>query len=249
MGISLKRAFLSVSQDSHWISKILIGGLLLFFPSFVYIFPGVRRLMFDPVNYYLIALFSMLVLVVNIVIIGYLFKTVHNRIIHLKSKLPSWNYFTYYLYIGVKACIGGFIFLLPFFLLNTLIVYLAPKSLSLELFLYAILEIMLQFICLILFIMLSLNFSMKFKVTDFWDIKKAYNLVKGNICRYFILIFSCLFVAFLNSVVTILLVNAQIFSLLIPFVSFYVCLVYADLLAQFALNCDRCRSLNNKSFS
>ena len=57
MSISLKQAFCSVAQDAHWVSKVLIGSLLLFFPSFVYIFPGIRRLIFDPMNYYLIALF------------------------------------------------------------------------------------------------------------------------------------------------------------------------------------------------
>lgn len=60
MGISLKQAFAFVPQDPKWITKVFIGGLILFFPSFVFIFPGVKRLLFDPINYYLITLFGLI---------------------------------------------------------------------------------------------------------------------------------------------------------------------------------------------
>lgn len=249
MSISLKQAFCSVAQDAHWVSKVLIGSLLLFFPSFVYIFPGIRRLLFDPMNYYLIALFTLMALFINIAICGYFFKAVHNRIVHLKSKLPSWNYFTYYLCIGIKAYIGGFVFSLPFVLLSCITVYFAPKTLSVEIIPFIVFLLILHLIYVILYIMLALNFSMKFKISAFYNIKKAYKLIKDNLNGYVVLIFYCLLIAFFNTLTTLILVNAQIFALLIPFISFYVCLIYMDLFAQFALNCDKKKALKEKVFS
>ena len=249
MSISIKQAFCSVAQDTHWVSKVLIGSLLLFFPSFVYIFPGIRRLIFDPMNYYLIALFSLMALFINIAICGYFFKAVHNRIVHLKSKLPSWNYLTYYLYIGTKAYIGSLIFSIPFLVIDFIIIYYAPKQFSIELLPFAIALITLHFIYTILYIMLALNFSLKFKISAFCNIKKAYQLVKDNLIGYAILIFYCLFIALVNTITILILVNAQIFALIIPFISFYVCLIYMDLFAQFALNCDKKKAIKEKTFS
>ena len=68
MGISLKQAFAFVPQDPKWITKVFIGGLILFFPSFVFIFPGVKRLLFDPMNYYLITLFGLLFLTTGLAV-------------------------------------------------------------------------------------------------------------------------------------------------------------------------------------
>ncbi len=249
MSISLKQAVCSVSNDTHWVSKVLIGSLLLFFPSFVYIFPGIRRLLFDPINYYLIALFVLLSLFINIAICGYFFKAVHNKIVHLKSKLPSWNYFTYYLYIGMKAYIGGFIFSLPFLLISCVTLYISPKTISIEMLPYAVFLLLLHIVYTAMYIMLALSFSMKFKVKAFLNIKKAYKFVRDNVKRYILLIFYCLLIALANIILTAVLFNAQIFALLIPFISFYVCLIYTDLFAQFALNCDENQSLKDKYFS
>lgn len=249
MSISLKQAFCSVTQDAHWVSKVLIGSLLLFFPSFVYIFPGIRRLLFDPMNYYLIALFALMALFINIAICGYFFKAVHNRIVHLKGKLPSWNYFTYYLYIGTKAFVGGLIFSLPFLVIDFIVIHFAPKEFSFEIVPFLLVLIIFHIIYTIMYIMLALNFSLKFKITAFFNIRKAYKLVKDNLKNYAILIFYCLLIAFANAITTTILVNAQIFALLIPFISFYVCLIYMDLFAQFALNCDKKKAIKEKSFS
>ena len=188
-------------------------------------------------------------LFINIAICGYFFKAVHNRIVHLKSKLPSWNYITYYLYIGTKAYIGSLIFSVPFLVVDLIVLYYAPKQLSPELLPFAIALIAIHFIYTILYIMLALNFSLKFKISAFCNIKKAYKLVKDNLKGYAILIFYCILIATGNAITVSILVNAQIFALLIPFISFYVCLIYMDLFAQFALNCDKKKAIKEKAFS
>ena len=105
MGISLKQAFIFVPQDKNWLPKILIGGLLLFFPAFAFIFPGIYRMLFNPVNYYWITLFALLTLTCLLAVSGYFFKVVHNRIVHERGKLPSWKFFTYFIHIGLKSYI------------------------------------------------------------------------------------------------------------------------------------------------
>lgn len=236
MGISLKQAFIFVPQDKHWISKVFIGGLLLFFPSFIFIFPGIKRLIFDPLNYYWLSLFAILVLTGFLAISGYFFKVVHNRIVHENGRLPSWKFFTYYIYIGIKSYVGGFLFSIPFLILMGLLTLFSPLTLSFDSAPYLLCACVLHIVYTAFYIMLALNFSLDFKVHSFLNIKKAFSLIRNNIFNYIILVLECLLVSACMLILSLLLINAQIFALLLPFVSFYICLVYADLFAQFEVN-------------
>lgn len=84
--------------------------------------------------------------------------------------------------------------------------------------------------------MLALNFAQKFKISAFWDVKGAWYLIKGNMANFVLLVAHCLVIAIMHLLLAMILVNAQILSLLLPFISFYIFMVYADLFAQFALN-------------
>lgn len=249
MGISLKQAFTFALQDSNWVSKILIGGFLLFFPSFVYIFPGIKRLVFDPMNYYFVALYVLVSLTVMIAVCGYFFKAVHNRIVHLKGKLPSWNHVSYYIYVGLKAYVGGFVISLPFLALTILLIAFSPMILSKAIIPYVLVWLIGHIAYTALYIMLALNFALDFRIHSFFNIKKSFNLIKHNIPCYCLLVVFCLFVALINTVVSLILINAQILALLLPFFSFYICLVYVDLFAQYALNCDKNVSDEEKCFA
>lgn len=236
MSISLKQALFYVPQDKNWVSKILIGSFLMFFPSFAYIFPGIRRLLFDPMNYYAIAVYLMFAITILVAISGYFFKCVHNRIIHEKHKLPSWNNLTYYLEIGAKAYLGGAVFSIPFIIINLIIWSFAPILNSAELIPFIVLSGFIHIIYSFFYTMLALKFAQKFKISAFWDFKGAWHLIKGNMTNFILLVAYCLTIAFSHLALAILLVNAQILSLFLPFISFYLFMAYADLFAQFALN-------------
>lgn len=236
MGISLKQAFIFVPTDKHWISKVLIGGFLLFFPAFAFIFPGIKRMIIDPVNYYFLSLYVMLILTGCLAICGYFFKVVHNRIVHENGRLPSWKFFTYYIYIGIKSYIGGFLFSVPFLILMATLLFFAPMSFSAASAPFIIAACLLHVVYTALYIMLALNFSLDFKISSFLNIKKAFSLIKHNLLNYIILVFDCLLVWLCSMILALLLVHGQILALLLPFVSFYICLVYADLFAQFEVN-------------
>ena len=236
MSISLKQALFYVPQDKNWVNKIIIGSFLMFFPTFAYIFPGIRRMLFDPINYYAIAVYLMFSLTILVAISGYFYKCVHNRIIHEKHKLPSWNKITYYLEIGAKSYIGGIIFSIPFIIFNIILWSFAPILNSTELVPFVAISAFIHVIYSFFYIMLALNFAQKFKVSAFWDIKGAWYLIKGNMANFVLLVAYCLTIALLHLVLSVILVNAQILSLLLPFLSFYIFMVYADLFAQFALN-------------
>ena len=236
MGISLKQAFIFVPQDRNWLPKILIGGLLLFFPVFAFVFPGIYRMLFNPLNYYLVTLFALLTLTCMLAVFGYFFKVVHNRIVHERGKLPSWKFFTYFIHIGLKSLIGGFLFSVPFVAVWTLLAIISPLSFGEESLPYIAAAVVLHVIYTALYIMLALNFSLDFRIHSFLNIKKAYSLIKHNIINYIILVCYCILVSVCMMILMFLLVNGQILGLLLPFVSFYVCLVFADLFAQFGVN-------------
>lgn len=236
MGISLKQAFIFVPQDKNWLPKVLIGGLLLFFPVFAFIFPGIYRILFNPLNYYWVTLFALLTLTCMLAVSGYFFKTVHNRIVHERGKLPSWKFLTYFIHIGLKSFIGGLLFSIPFIVLFGILAFISPMSPGQESMPYLIAAIVLNIIYTAFYIMLALNFSLDFKIHSFLNVKKAYLLIKHNILNYIILVCYCVLVSLCMLILMILLVNGQILALLLPFVSFYICLVFADLFAQFGVN-------------
>ena len=236
MGISLKQAFIFVPQDKNWLPKVLIGGLLLFFPVFAFIFPGIYRILFNPLNYYWVTLFALLTLTCMLAVSGYFFKTVHNRIVHERGKLPSWKFLTYFIHIGLKSFIGGLLFSIPFIVLFGMLAFISPMSPGQESMPYLIAAIVLNIIYTAFYIMLALNFSLDFKIHSFLNVKKAYSLIKHNILNYIILVCYCVLVSLCMLILMILLVNGQIMALLLPYVSFYICLVFADLFAQFGVN-------------
>lgn len=237
MSISLKQALLFVPGNEKWVQHVLVGGLLLFFPTFAYIFPGLRRLIFiEPINYYALALFLMFSAVVFLAVTGYFFKAIHNRVVHDKEGLPGLKHFSYYVFVGFKAYLGGFIFSVPFLLFLLILFTFAPMGITKELIPFALTAGVVHIIYSFLYIMLALNFALNFKISSFWNFKKAYALISGNMSNFVILVFYCLVLAAAHTLITAILINAQILALLIPFVSFYVYLVYTDLFAQFILN-------------
>ncbi len=235
MGISLKQAFIFVPQDKNWVSKVLIGGLLLFFPVFAFIFPGIKRMIFDPINYYMVTMYSLLVLVCLLAISGYFFKVVHNRIVHENGRMPSWRFIAYFIHIGFKSYVGGFIFSIPFLLVMGLMLFISPLTFNGFSAVLLAVGTILYVIYTAMYIMLALNFAIDFKISSFFNIKKAFALIQHNLINYVILVCECILVSLCMLILSVLLVNGQILGLLLPFVSFYICLVYADLFAQFAL--------------
>ena len=248
MGISLKQAFSFVLQDKKWIKKIFIGGLLMFFPCFVYIFPGIQRLIFNPINFYLVSLFAILAAVTAFTVRGYFFKTLHNRIVHFHGRLASWKYYSYYLYIGFKAYLASLILLLPFLLVFGFIMLFAPMTLSMASVPFLIAGFILIVLYAVLYIMLALNFALDFRFKSFFNLKKAVDLIKNNINGYVILVFDCLLIAVCGFIISIILINAQILGLLLPFAIFYIYMVYCDLFAQFALQVGEEKYDENKCF-
>lgn len=248
MGISLKQAFSFVPQDKKWVNKIFIGGLLMFFPCFMYILPGIQRLLFNPVNYYLVSLCVILAAVTAFIVRGYFFKTLHNRIVHFHGRLASWKYYSYYLYIGFKAYLASLILLLPFLLVFGFIMLFAPMSLSLASIPFLFAGFMLIILYTVFYIMLALNFALDFRFKSFFNIKKAFELIRHNIAGYVVLVFDCLLVGFCGFILSVILMNAQIFGLLLPFVIFYIYMVYCDLFAQFALQVGEEKYDENKCY-
>lgn len=236
MSISLKQALVFVPKNDKWIQNILTGGLVLFFPTFAYFFPGIRRMIFDPINYFLVALFIVFTVVVYLAVSGYFFKTVHNRVVHDKEGLPKWKYFSYYVYVGFKSCVGGFIFSIPFIFFLILMLAITPVSMTKAIIPYAIITGIVYLLYVFLYTMVALNFVTEFKISAFWNLKKAYELIHGNMTNYIMLVLYCLVVAAVHFILIGILANAQILALLIPFVSYYVYLMYTDLFAQFIQN-------------
>lgn len=233
MGISLKQALLFVPKNDNWIKSILIGGLLLFCPTFAYVFPGIRRMIFDPVNYFLLTLFIMFTITVSVAITGYFFKAIHNRVIHDKESLPEWKNFDKYLKVGLNAYIGGFVLSLPFGAFGLLLLAFAPMTICKELIPFVVAAIISYIIFSFLYTMVALNFVVDLKMSSFFDFKKACYHLKDNLLNFVILVLNCIFLAFIHLILITILINAQIFALLIPFISFYVYLVFTDLFAQF----------------
>ena len=231
VGYDLKQAFTYVWSDADFFTKWAIGSFLLVFPTFSTCFPGIKRAFQNPANYGWMLVFAVVSVVIYLAVKGYFYKAVHNNVVHDAEKLPDWHKFWTYMHNGLKAYVGMAIFALPYALVAGGFCYLFRPNFHNPL-VYAV-----GMLVMILFFAFSLPFSLNFatrlRVKAFFSYKRAFWLLKGKYKEYFALYGYCVAIGLGGFILSGLLSMHGMTSLLLPFLGFYVVMVFADLYAQF----------------
>lgn len=248
MNMNFENAFTFIKQDENWKKKLAIGGVLslaavviLFIPLLATLF-GCKNL-----GLFLLLCLGCFVLdfLIYISIMGYTYIVVHNRINDKEEILPDWCNFGRNFFVGIKSLIGNGLFLLPIFiagamlLLSLMILSLLPPSgwslLMACIFVMTIfiLSLLGSFYMLASYLMMT-QFSTDLRIVSFIDFKNAYSLLKGNWVNYLILLLLLMTVSIIMQIAGMVLICTIVGILLIPALCFYLSIVCADLLAQFA---------------
>lgn len=231
MGYDLKQAFTYVWSDADFFTKWAIGSFLLVFPTFTEWFPGIKRAFSNPANYGWVLIFCIISIIIYLAIKGYFYKAVHNNVVHDAERLPNWRKFGNYIKNGFKAYLGMAIWILPYALIFAGAAYfLRPDMYNPLVYIIALLFAVLFFAFYLPF---SLNFATRLRVRAFFSYKRAFWLLKGKYKEFMLLYVYCVAIGLAGLFVSLLLSLHGLTTLLLPFLCFYVVMVFADLYAQF----------------
>lgn len=236
-----QRAFKFFTKDNCWVSKFVTGGFMLMIPTIV---TFIRDFLPSEDHKVMVKLMPVLIpayillLVFTAIVSGYRFKLT-NRIIEKKdASLPSWGAVWEYIIISLKSVVGTCCIALPFVLLFIVLFFVGVILSAINHFLILI-PIILGSLIGLLFILLTLvfyaSFSVDLKLSSFFNFARIGALLKGNMIKYVVYCALMFGLATLQQTIIFVLGLTVIGILAVPFVSFYMVLVNADLTGQFVL--------------
>ncbi len=246
MSLDLQRSFTYLKDDADWGLKVLIGGVFTLIVSSAGMLTELAK---EPKFAILVVPIMLVMLLLGLLasffVSGYYVKAVKARGQDGDNKLPVWQNFLEIFVLGFRYNVGYLLFLIPYalpciilFLIGFAAAITAPKDafgIIILSFLPAIgVGLVMMLIVGCITPLMVLNFVEDDKILSFYNYKKAFGRVKGNFKNYL------MFLLFMFAIATALGIASFVIglvpllgSLVVPFVSFFITLVIADLLAQF----------------
>lgn len=239
MGLNLETAFSFIKKDCEWKNKLLVGGLLMMIPVLL---NSLTTLTIKPnQNIDLSIIILILILFVasiflSVAVTGYYIKTAHSNIEKDNKELPAWNDLNGLMGLGFKYYVGYFLYSVPFTLIGIFFIamFFAHASLNLPLAIFfAFLTVILFSIMALFSFLMIANFAKDLKVLSFVNYPLAADLLRNNWKNYLLLVVFNILISSIFGFITFILGITVIGIVFIPFVTFYMMLVSADLIAQF----------------
>lgn len=248
MKFDFEKSLTYITNDAQWVSKLLIGALLVFGCFAIFFIPVLLMLIFHSAIATVCALVVCFIasIVLLLAISGYFCITSNLRINDDNALLPEWKDFGKFIVAGLKYFVGYFIYVLPLFFFGSIFMFLLVFSTtssnssafsSVISFLIITLigaAVLFLYVLTMLFMPLMLaNFNKNLKILSFVDLKDAFTMLKDNVGNYAVLILLFIAVSLLGQVVCSILCLTVIGIILLPVVYFYIYFVLADVIAQF----------------
>ena len=247
MELDFEKSLTYISKDPGWVNKLLAGaGIVLasfaifIIPLFAYIFTESAAAGFG--SFLLCFIFSILL---TLMLAGYFVQTGNRRINYSNTFLPDWNEFGRMMKTGLKYFVGLFIYTLPIMLLSFVfgicLVCTVGHHNAFHPAAFILLTLLgafnlLMYILTIVFCPLMMaNFFKDLKILSFVNFKNAFEMLKGNVGNYCILILLFLALSVMTQIVISILTITIAGIIFIPVLYFYTYLVAAELIAQFVL--------------
>ncbi len=238
----LRNVFTHPVSDKDFGKKFVIGCLVMFFPT---VFSIIQEFLSQEQIKELFAQYAPVALAASVIAgffacvsIGYYFQIINNRIHQNEQIMPDWqikkNFIT-----GLKAFIGTFLLILPLsflLFLITLFIFIGPILGSLAVSVILIFSIIAYLLCIVtLCLLMSLSYAQDFKITSFFNFKRAWGFLKGHIFKFLLYISLIGAVSILSQLFSFLLflVTGLISLIAVVPLSFYVLLLNAEIAGQF----------------
>lgn len=244
MKYDFEKILLCVKNDEQWIRKITIGSLFIIIIAFLLTLPVLAIFLFKSfvINFLLFAFFYIAAGVIALAVVGFGLQFAHDYRLDSSSNLPDWHNFWSLTFVGFKAALGSILFLLPVILLGIVSfvfeIHFKGSDSHSELFktMYFIFNAIANIIYILYFVFYFLfcaNFIKEFNLFEFLNFSSAYQLIRGNVLNYLILVVIILSLNTLFNTVALLVALTIVGLILIPFVAVYIQMVSCCLIARF----------------
>lgn len=239
----LENSFSFFKTDSDWIKKLLIGSgisilaVILILAPLIFLFAlKISKLIAISIILMCWIISFILFCAVN----GFCIEAAHERIYDRSAKLPEWNEFWTFVFLGFKSTLGSILFYCPLIAIASVVFVFEIVSKhngsssmdDMTTFVNCIYNI-LYFVFLFFYFVFSANFLKDYNVFSYINVVSAYKRLKGNWVNYFILVALILAFGFMFNLLSFVLFLTVIGILLIPFVFVFLNLLTLDLTAQF----------------
>ena len=254
MELDFEKSLTYISKDPGWVNKLLAGSGILLASFAVFLTPLIAYLFTDSKGICIGSLLLCIIfaIILTLLLTGYCVQTGNKIINYSNTFLPDWNEFKKMLKTGLKYFVGTFIYSLPALLLSLIFLICLFFALGGNAFHPAvfILLTMLGAATLVVYILLSIfyplmsaNFYKDLKILSFVNFKTAFEMLKGNVGNYCVLILLFLALSVLAQIIMSLLSITIIGLIFVPVLTFYTYLVSTNLIAQFVL-CAKEKEIN-----
>ncbi len=250
MNLDFEKSLTYIAKDPQWVSKLLIGAFLLLGSMAIFAVPVLVMILSTSIlstvsTFVLCFVVSFLVCMA---FAGYFCVTSNSRIHDPEAVLPDWNNFGKYILTGIKYFVGYFLYVLPAMILSFIfgaVFFVAAVNADYssgfgEFVGFGFLVLcgaaaLFTYILTVVFLPLMItNFNKELKTLSFVDFKNAWSLVSCNWGNYVVLILLFIALSVLGQIICMLLCMTVVGIIFVPVVYFYIYLVLADLIAQFA---------------
>lgn len=254
MKYDFEKILLCVKNDEQWIKKLTIGALFLIIIAFLLMLPLFSAFLFKNfvINFTLFVVFYIIAGIIGLAVNGFGLQFAHDYRLDSKASLPDWQNFWSLTFVGFKAALGSILFLLPVILLGIVSfvfeIHFKGSDSHSELFktIYFIFNAIANIIYILYFVFYFLfcaNFIKEFNLFEFLNFSSAYQLIRGNVLNYLILVVIILSLNTLFNTVALLVALTIVGLILIPFVAVYIQMVSSCLIARFVQITDESKKM------
>ena len=257
MELDFEKALTYISKDSGWANKLLAGSGIVLAACAVFIIPFVAYIftlskVAGLASFLLCFIFSIFL---SLLLAGYFVQTGNRRINYSNTFLPDWSEFGRMMKTGLKYFVGLFIYSLPVILLSVIFLVCLlfvignnafHPAAFLLLTLLGAFSLLVYILTVIFCPLMMANFFKELKILAFVNFNNAFDMLKGNVGNYCILLLLFLALSVLTQIVISILGVTIVGIIFIPVLYFYTYLVAAELTAQFVL-CAKEKAINAQS--
>ena len=242
MSIDLFKAFSCVTEDKHWIKKIVIGGVLTLF---TWIFQIVAALLPEQSNR---LWWEFLIFIITAILIlyltGFIFSTLRKQINEKTNLMSEWSEKNLLL-TGFKSFVALTIFTVVWAIIDIIPLLLLLISLSSGNLLISLLGLVcipiMMLLLLLTYLVLPLFFACygkTFKILSILDFKRVFIMFKNYQPKVWLLFGLGILYTIIGFIICVIFTISIIGIIALPFLYFYFFIVYNNLIAQFAREID-----------
>lgn len=240
--ISIKTAFKSIFRQSHFVKKLIIGGVFSLLATFLmnlyallYI-PTVMKSVGLAILIFTVGILGILLhFLITCLLIGYNIKFVHNAIHDKEEILPCWSNFKSLFIMGIKwlgISIIYFIAVIVVSVVLTAILMIPCNYFPILSFLFLIPTAFIV-VASVTLPLLETMFAHNLEISDAFNLVRAKNLIVANFWQYLMLLVITFGIYLLAVIPYALSALTIVGIILVPFLAFIVKLIVRNLFAQF----------------